>query len=410
MDFAKLNVELIKKARTVLSKYIAPSPLLQNSWLSEQFGCEVFLKLETMQPIGSFKIRGATFKISQIAQTVSKEEFAKGVIAASAGNHAQGVAWGAKTLGTKALIVMPKNASLIKAQNTKSLGAEIVFEGETYDEAYAHALKLAQETKKEFVHAFKDPDVIAGQGTLALEVLDQLPDLDCIIGSIGGGGLMSGVSLAMKALKPSVQVIGCQAKGAPSMVESIQRGAVVRSEKVNTFADGIAVQEASEEMRKVLAKNVDEFYTADDEEIAGAVLTLMEKAKIVSEGSGAVPLAILEEIKSQVKGKKVVLIVSGGNIDVNLTARIIDRGLIRAGRRLRINVLISDRPGSLSILTALIAKEGANILQAVHDRDEPSVRIDQTAVALTLETKGHEHCNKVIRALEKTVDRINVFK
>jgi threonine dehydratase len=357
-----------------------------------------------MQPIGSFKIRGATYKISRLSPRDRK----RGVICASAGNHAQGVAWGSRRLKTKALIVMPRGASLMKVQNTRALGADVQLFGDNYDEACAEALRVARKSGRVFVHAFEDPDVIAGQGTVGVEILDQIPDPDFVIGSIGGGGLMAGVGTAIQELHPRTRVIGCQSSGAPAMVRSIVRGKLVPLIKPDTFADGIAVAAPSPRMLKILKSRLDEVIEANDEAIATAVLTLMEKAKIVAEGSGALPLAALEKLRKKVRGKKVVLIVSGGNIDVNLLARIIDRGLIRAGRRVRVNVLISDRPGSLARLTELIARQGANVVQAIHDRSEPSATIDQTDVALTLETRGEEHSDTLIRALRDHALRVEV--
>lgn len=397
-----ITLEHVEAARQELAKYLKPSPLLLNSWLSEALGCEIHLKLETMQPIGSFKIRGATYRISRL----NEEQRKRGVLAASAGNHAQGVAWGARRLGVDATIVMPRNAPLVKIQNTRSLGAEIVLAGDNYDDAFEESRKIAGQTGRVFIPAFEDPDVIAGQGTLGLEIREQLPDADVIIGSIGGGGMMAGISTVYRAMSPKTKLIGCQASGAPSMLRSIRAGHAIELDHVQTFADGIAVRRASERIRKILAPALDRVLEADDEAIAAAVLALIEKAKIVSEGSGALPLAALEQIAGEFRGKKVILIISGGNIDVNLLSRIIDRGLIQAGRRLRVNVLISDRPGSLARLTALIAQEGANILQAIHDRSEPSTSIDQTEVALTLETRGPEHSQAVIAALEKHVIRL----
>jgi threonine dehydratase len=357
-----------------------------------------------MQPIGSFKIRGATYKISRLSKTERK----RGVIAASAGNHAQGVAWGSRKIGARALIVMPKNAPLVKVQNTKALGAEVVLAGDTYQDAFDEAQRIARKTGRVFVHAFEDEHVIAGQGTVALEILEQIPDPDFIVSSIGGGGLMSGIATVIKALRPQTRLVGCQASGAPSMLRSIAKGKAVTLEQVETFADGIAVSRASEPMRKILAPKLDQMLEADDEAMAAAVLMLLEKAKIMVEGSGALPLAVLDQLKREIKGKKVVLIISGGNIDVNVLSRIIDRGLIRAGRRVRVNVLMSDRPGSLARLTDLIAREGANIIQAIHDRNEPGTRIDQTEVALTLETKGPQHSAAVIKALRENVERVEL--
>ena len=398
----KVSLQDIQKARKFLKEIIPPTPLLRNSWLSDAYGCEVYLKLETMQPVGSFKIRGATYKISQLSDREKK----KGVIAASAGNHAQGVAWGARKLKTSALIVMPQGASLMKVQNTQALGAEVVLAGENYDQAYEEAKKISKRSGRIFVHAYQDPNVIAGQGTAGIEIMEQLPDAEWVIGAIGGGGLMSGVATAIKALRPSTRVVGCQAKGADAMVRALTRGHAASTPEVHTFADGVAVSTASEPMRKILRSVLDDYLEADDEAIAAAVLQLMEKAKIIAEGSGALPLAVLEQLRKKIKKKKVVLVIGGGNIDVNILSRIIDRGLIRAGRRVRLNVLISDRPGSLARLTQLLSQRKANIIQAIHDRSEPSTTIDSTEVALTLETRGPEHTAQVLRALQGHVIKI----
>lgn len=397
--FFEVSLADVRKAQTELSRYLHPTPLVYNAWLSEKLGCELYLKLENMQPIGSFKIRGATYRISQLTPAEKK----RGVIAASAGNHAQGVAWGSKKYGVKALIVMPKGAPLVKVTNTRALGAETLLIGDNYDEAYAEAKKIADKTGKVFVHAFEDPSVIAGQGTVALELIDQLPDMDVVIGSMGGGGLMSGVSLVLGTLKPKVKIVGCQASGANPMVQALKKRRQVILKKVDTFADGIAVIKSSDQMRSILEKNVHELIQIDDETIAAAVLTLLEKANICVEGAAAIALSAAEKMKKKLKGKKVVLLISGGNIDVNLLSRIIDRGLILAGRRLRVNVILSDRPGSLARLTELIAREGANILQAIHDRSEPGTMIDQTDVFLTLETRGPEHSRVVVKAIRENV-------
>jgi threonine dehydratase len=405
MSAFSVTLESIKKAQAALAPLMDATPLLKNSWLSEQFGAEIYLKMENMQPIGSFKIRGATYFISQLTAA----EKARGVIAASAGNHAQGVAWGSRALGVDALIVMPTTAPIIKVQNTRRLGAKIHLEGESYDEAYTAAQRLIKETGRVYVHAFKDPQVIAGQGVIGLELMSQCPGMDIVVGSMGGGGMMAGMAIALKELKPSVRIIGCQASGAPSMIESLRAGKAITLARTDTFADGIRVAAAAEEVRELLTDRVDELLSADDEAMAMAILELVEKAKVLCEGAAALPLAVLDQIRDEVKGKKVVLVLSGGNLDVNVLSRIIDRGLMRAGRRLRVNVLISDRPGSLARLTALIAEHGASVLQAIHDRNEPTVRIDQTDVELTLETRGPEHGEEILRALEKHAIKIHIL-
>lgn len=395
----------IQIARDVLKKYLPSSPLLHNPWMSDTLGCELYLKLENMQPIGSFKIRGATYRISQLSAAEKK----RGVIAASAGNHAQGVAWGSKQLGVKALIVMPKSAPLVKIKNTESLGAEIVLEGDNYDEAFQAAQKIAKKTGRVYIHAFDDPQVIAGQGTVALEILEQLPDVDYVVGSVGGGGLMAGVSAAFRELKPKTKIIGAQATGSMAMVRSIREGHPVKLDRVDTFADGIAVGTTKELPYRILKENLDDILHADDESIAAAIVTLLEKAKVVSEGAAAVSLAVLEQIRKKIAGKKVVAIIGGGNIDVNVLNRVIDRGLIQKGRRLRANVLISDRTGSLARLTSTIAGAGANVIQAIHDRSEPSTTIDRTEVQLTLETRGSEHSAEVLKALRSVVIDLHVI-
>ena len=394
----------IHEARRILNPLLPASPLIHNAWLSEAYGCEIHLKMENMQPIGSFKIRGATVRIARLTEAEKKA----GVIAASAGNHAQGVAWGAKQLGVDALIVMPKGAPIMKIENTKALGAQVILEGDNYDEAYAAAQAIQATSGRTFIPAFEDPDVISGQGTCGLEVLEQLPDVDFILGSVGGGGLLAGMGLVFHEMKPKTRIYGCQSSGAPSMVRSYREGKAISLEKATTFADGIAVLKAKEPMREILAQTIHGMLEAEDDVIAEAVLTLLEKAKVVAEGAAAVPLAVLEQLRGDIKGKKVVLVISGGNIDVNVLSRIIDRGLTRSGRRLRVNVLLSDRPGSLARLTELIARKGGNVLQAIHDRNEPSTTIDLTEVALTLETRGRQHSDELIAALREQVIRLEL--
>jgi threonine dehydratase len=392
----------IQNARLVLEKILPPTPLVKNDWLSRRYGCEVYLKLETAQPVGSFKIRGASYKISQLTETEKK----KGVIAASAGNHAQGVAWGAREFGTNALIVMPDNASIMKIHNTQLLGAEVRLEGENYDESFQAAQKIMKETGRTFVHAFHDLQVIAGQGTIGLEILEQCPDVDFVVASIGGGGLLAGLATALKAKKSSIKIIGCQAKNASSMVKSLNAHEVVDTEFKGTFADGIAVKKANPDLYTMLSPLVDYTFEADEDEIAMNVLQFMEKAKLVVEGAGAIILGALDRYKKEIQGKKVVLVVCGGNIDVNLISRIIERGLSTLGRRVHLKVQISDRPGSLSKLTALIGSLNANILQAMHDRNDTKLKLDETEVELLLETRGKDHSEEVIKALKNYCIRI----
>jgi threonine dehydratase len=394
----------IQAAQAVLSGILPPTPLVRNEWLSRHYGCEVYLKLETFQPVGSFKIRGATYSISKLSQDSRK----RGVVAASAGNHAQGVAWGARHFDTSALIVMPESASLMKISNTQALGATVHLEGDSYDECFQAAQRIMHETGRTYVHAFHDADVIAGQGTVGLEILDQLPDVDTVITSIGGGGLCSGMGTAIKALKPSTRIIACQAENVSAMAKSLIGRTLIESPNLGTLADGIAVQKANPDMFSILSSVVDEVYTSDEEEIAMNVLRLIEKAKILSEGSAAITLGALDRYQDELAGKKVVLVICGGNIDVNLISRIIDRGLIRSGRRLHLRVQILDRPGSLSRLTGLIAGTKANILQAIHDRSQMKIRLDETGVELMLETRGPEHSAEVVALLQKECRRVEV--
>jgi threonine dehydratase len=311
------------------------------------------------------------------------------------------VAWGARHFETSALIVMPETAPLMKVTSTRNLGASIHLEGNYYDESYLAAQRIMRETGRTYVHAFQDPWVIAGQGTLGLEILSQLPDVDVVVTSIGGGGLCAGMGTALKAMRPGVKIVACQSSNVSSMARSLESKTLVESPNLGTLADGIAVQKADAEMLALLLPLVDEVFTADEEEIAMNVLRFMEKCKILAEGSAAIILGALDRYQDKLEGKKVVLVVCGGNIDVNLISRIIDRGLIRSGRRIHLRVRILDRPGSLSKLTTLIGSLKANILQAIHDRSEMKIRLDETEVELTLETRGPDHSAEVIAALER---------
>lgn len=400
----KVSMDEIQNAAELLGQKLPMTPLLRNDFLSRKFSCDVYLKLENMQPVGSFKVRGATYKISKLTSQQRK----RGVIASSAGNHAQGVAWGSREYGVDALIVMPRNAALTKIQATKSFGATVHLEGDNFEEAYQAAARIARKTGRIFIHAYEDLDVIAGQGTLGLEILRQLPDVDVVVGSIGGGGLMAGVGTVIKELEPRVRLVACQALGASAMVKSLKAGREIYLGPPRTFADGIAIGRASSKMRGLLRPLLDTLVTASEEEIARGVLMFLEKSKLVVEGSGAIAYAALEKMKAKIRGKKVVVIVCGGNIDVNVLGRIIDRGLVEAGRRIRINVVMPDRPGSLNFLTELIAREGANVLQTIHDRNEPAMSINDTEIGLTLETKGPDHSESVIQALRKAGLRMEI--
>lgn len=396
----KITLKDFRAAHDILSKVIAPTPLIQNEWLSTQYGCEVYLKLENMLPVGSFKMRGAINMIHHLTPAERK----RGVLAASAGNHAQGVAWAARRFGVKATIIMPEGSPLTKIRNTEALGAKVVLHGHSIEECFAYANTLMKKQAMVFVHPFKDPQVIAGQGSVAFELLEQLPDMDYVFSAIGGGGLVSGLGGVLKELRPKVQLIAGQASGASSMVESLHRKRLAQTDKAETFADGIRVKHASPEMFKRLRDVVDESVAVSDEKIAQSILRLMERARVIAEGAGAVPLAVLDALHQKnpkrFKGKKVVLVICGGNIDVNLLERIIDRGLIESHRKVRISIPIADRPGTLHRLTGIIKESGANVLQVVHDRDSQGAGITGANVLFTLETKGEAQLNELVKRLK----------
>lgn len=396
-----LNFKEFKEAYQVLRKIIHPTPLVYNEWLSKQYGCEIYLKLENMLPIGSFKMRGATYKIS----TLSAAEKKRGVLAVSAGNHAQGVAWAAGRFGVKATIIMPEGSPLTKIKNTESLGARVMLKGESIEDCFAYAETLMKKEKMVFVHPFHDPKVIAGQGTVGFELLEQLPEMDFVFSSIGGGGLVSGLGQVIKGSGSKARIIAGQASGCSAMVDSLNSGKIKTIEKAETFADGIRVKKVAPDMFASLSTVVDASHAVDDEKMAWAILQIMEKARVIAEGAGALPLALFDQLyhstPRKFKNKKVVLVVCGGNIDVNLLERIIDRGLIESHRKVRISIPIADRPGILHQLTGVIKTQGANILQVVHDRDSRNTGISGTNVIFTLETKGEEHLKLLLKEMKK---------
>ncbi len=406
-----MNVDYkdLKAAYEVLKKIIHPTPLVYNEWLSQQYKCQIYLKLENMLPIGSFKMRGATYKLSQLTAAEKKQ----GVLAVSAGNHAQGVAWAANRFGIQASIIMPLGSPLTKIRNTETLGARVILHGNSIEDGFVHAQELMKKKKMTFVHPYHDPSVIAGQGSVAFELLEQLPQLDYVFSAIGGGGLVSGMGLVLKGSKSKAKVIAGQASGCSPMVESLNAGKIKKIETATTFADGIRVKNVSEDMFKILGKVVESSHSVDDEKLAWAILQLMEKARVIAEGAGALPLALFDQLyqknPKQFRDKKVVLVICGGNIDVNLLERIIDRGLIESHRKVRISIPIADRPGILHHLTKIIKDVGANILQVVHDRDSSNTGITGTNVFFTLETKGEEHLTELLRELKKDFPQSNVI-
>jgi threonine dehydratase len=397
----KVEFSEFKNAYQVLGEMIEPTPLIYNEWLSHKYQCEIYLKLENMLPIGSFKMRGATYKISELT---SKERKA-GVLAVSAGNHAQGVAWAARRFGIQATIIMPEGSPLTKIRNTEALGAKVLIHGQSIEDGFQYAQQLMKKNKMTFVHPYNDPKVIAGQGTVGFELLEQLPQMDYIFSSIGGGGLVSGIGSVVKFHGHKVKVIAGQASGCSPMVDSILTGKIKSISEASTFADGIRVKNVSSEMFQMLKDVVHSTHKVEDDKMAWAILQLMEKARVIAEGAGALPLALFDQLYQQdpkpFKKKKIVLVVCGGNIDVNLLERIIDRGLIESKRKVRIAVPIADRPGILHHLTKIIKDVGANILQVVHDRDSLDVGITGTNVLFTLETKGEEHLKILLTEMKK---------
>ena len=357
---------------------------------------EIYLKTENLQLTGSFKLRGAYYKISQLTD----DEKARGVIACSAGNHAQGVALGATHNGIKSLICLPAGAPISKVEATKGYGAEVCLVPGVYDDAYAKAIELQKEYGYTFVHPFDDPKVIAGQGTIGLEILEQMPDVEAVIVPIGGGGLISGVAFAIKTLRPEIKVYGVQSSGAPSMARSLQEGHITHLSNVSTIADGIAVKEPGINTFEMVNKYVDEVVTVSDDEIAAAILMLLETQKVVSEGAGAVSVAAAMFNKVPVKGKKTVCLVSGGNIDVNTLNRVINRGLAKSGRRYTFIIDLDDNPGQLSGVCSVIGQEGGNIISVTHERINASSEINGCTIRMEVETRDSDH----IESIRSTLD------
>lgn len=356
---------------------------------------DIYLKPENLQVTGSFKVRGSGYMISQLTD----EEKAKGVIACSAGNHAQGVALAATKYGIKSVICLPDGAPISKVEATKGYGAEVVMVEGVYDDAYAKALELRDEMGYTFIHPFDAENVIAGQGTIGLEIMNEMPDVDAIIVPIGGGGLISGVALAAKKLNPNVKVYGVQSAGAPSMYNSVKDGKIERLDSVSTIADGIAVKEPGENTFKYVKEYVDEIVTVTEDEIATAILTLIEQHKMISEGAGAVSVAAAMFDKVPVKGKKVVCVVSGGNIDVTILSRVIKRGLSRSGRNHSLLVELVDKPGQLRGVSNIIADKGGNVISVHHERAGEGSDINGCFLRIVLETRNFDHIKEITDAL-----------
>lgn len=356
---------------------------------------EIYLKTENLQITGSFKVRGSYYKMSRL----SDEEKARGVIACSAGNHAQGVALSARKNGIKAVICLPDGAPISKVEATRSYGAEVCLVEGVYDDAYRKALELRDEKGYTFIHPFDDEDVIAGQGTIALEIAEQLPDLDAVIVPIGGGGLISGVAYTIKTLNPNVKVYGVQASGAPSMANSVHDGKIEELPSVSTIADGIAVKKPGTLTYELCSKYVDEIVTVTDDEISAAILALMEQQKLVTEGAGATSVAAAMFGKVDIKGKKVVCLLSGGNIDVTILSRVISRGLLMSGRTCQLMIELADKPGQLKNVSRIIADLGGNVISVHHERANEGSDVNGCYLRIVLETKNFEHIDEIKNAL-----------
>lgn len=388
-----LTLDKIYHAAFVLKKVARKTDLIKATKLSDH--CELYLKTENLQETGSFKLRGAYYKISQL----SEEEKQHGILACSAGNHAQGVAMAATQSGIKSLICMPDGAPISKVEATKQLGAEVRLVKGAYDDAYATALQLQEETGATFIHPFDDDEVIAGQGTIGLEILDQLESPDAVVVPIGGGGLISGVAYAIKHLNPKVKVYGVQAAGSASMIASQQEGAPITLDQADTFADGIAVKHPGDITFQMCQQYVDEIVTVSDDEIATAILALIEQQKMVAEGAGAVAVAACMFHKLPVEGKKVVCVVSGGNIDVTILSRVISRGLLMEGRLVDLTLALDDKPGELTHVSDIIASTGANIVLVRHSRGDINMDINSCFLTLQMETRNKAHADEVREAL-----------
>jgi threonine dehydratase len=388
----------IEHAREVIQHAIHVTPMLHSRTFSQMTGANVYLKPENLQRAGSFKVRGATYKISQL----SDEERARGVIASSMGNHAQAVAIAARSLGVPSTIVMPEHAPIVKVMATQGYGAKVILHGPTFGDAYAYARELQATTGATFVHGFDDRDLIAGQGTLGLEILSQVPSVEAIIVPVGGGGLISGIAIAVKSLRPEVQIIGVQAKGADAVKRSLEADKIITESNLNTIADGISINQPGDLTFAIMRNYLDQIVAVADEETMSAILLLLERCKLQVEGAGAVGLAaLLHPGLLNLAGKEVVLVLSGGNIDINLLGEFIEHGLVEQGRIIILRTLIADRPGELKQLLALIAEQDVNIREMNYCRTMQSLPIQQNEVTLTLETRDHAHMEQLLALLDE---------
>ncbi len=393
-----IPLQKIKEAHKRISEVVVNTPFSYAPYLSEIAGCKVYLKKENLQITGAFKLRGAYNKIA----TLTPQQRECGVVAASAGNHAQGVAYSAAAFNTKAVIVMPESTPLTKIDGVKHFGAEVILAGTNYDEAYAYAKEYGQKNHLTFVHPFEDEEVMAGQGTVALEILDKCEELDAVLVPVGGGGLIAGMASAIKAVNPAIKVIGVSAKGAPAFKNSFDLKRAVDSTSVRTIADGIAVRDTSSVTLGHVLECVDEMISVDDEEIASAILFLLEKQKLVVEGAGAVGVAALLHHKlDYLKDKNVAVVLSGGNMDVTLLSVIIEKGLLKSHRKMKLTVTLVDKPGSLMRFTQILQELNANIVHISYDRTSISLDYGDANVTVHMETKGKQHQKEIKEALVK---------
>ncbi len=389
-----LTIDNVYRAYNVLKNVVRKTDVIYAPKLKQ--GVELYLKTENLQITGSFKVRGAYYKMTKL----SAEEKKRGVIACSAGNHAQGVALAAQKNGIKSVICLPDGAPISKVEATKSYGAEVCLVEGVYDDAYQKALQLRDEKGYTFIHPFNDEDVIAGQGTIALELIEQLPDLDAVIVPIGGGGLISGIAYTVKTVNPHVKVYGVQAVGAPSMKNSVERGGVEELASVSTIADGIAVKKPGDLTYDLCRQYVDEIVTVSDDEISAAILALMEQHKLVTEGAGAVAVAAAMFGKVDLAGKKTVCVLSGGNIDVTILSRVIKRGLLMSGRSCQLLIELQDKPGQLKNVSRIIADLGGNVTSVHHERANEGSDVNGCYLRIVLETRNYEHIEKIRKALK----------
>lgn len=388
-----LTLDNVYRASYALRDVVKKTDIIHAPKLKE--GCELYLKTENLQITGSFKVRGSYYKMSKLTD----EEKKRGVIACSAGNHAQGVALSAKKNGIKAVICLPDGAPISKIQATKSYGAEVCLVEGVYDDAYRRALELRDECGYTFIHPFNDEDVIAGQGTIALEIADQLPDLDAVVVPVGGGGLISGIAFTIKSINPNVKVYGVQAAGAASMVKSVKEKQITELSSVSTIADGIAVKKPGDLTYEICSKYVDEIVTVSDDEISAAILALMEQHKLVTEGAGAVAVAAAMFGKLPLENKKTVCLCSGGNIDVTILSRVIKRGLLMSGRTAQLMIELADKPGQLKNVSRIIADLGGNVISVHHERANEGSDVNGCYLRIVLETKNFEHIKEIKDAL-----------